>query len=193
MRQQRQQAGALQGGAGCKLGCKGGRAPPLPAACAAALAHSPRVAPPPQEFDAFLEALAPLLGRLSYAFSRIVLVCEGSPGFQAQARQNCIKLACAFGLLGCTLPLQQPGKTVDEKLPGHRPPPQVLCGTERLLALGRRVGLQLQCHACTGGGATAAVVAATVRAELARWQALDPALQYSVPEDPSQEEAFLTR
>lgn len=37
-----------------------------------------------QEFDAFLEALGPVLARLSYAFSRLVLVCEGSAGFQAQ-------------------------------------------------------------------------------------------------------------
>jgi len=38
----------------------------------------------PQEFDAFLSALSPVLGRLSYAFSRILLVCEGTIGFQAQ-------------------------------------------------------------------------------------------------------------
>ena len=37
-----------------------------------------------QEFDAFLAALAPVLARLSYAFSSMVLVCEGSAGFQAQ-------------------------------------------------------------------------------------------------------------
>lgn len=37
-----------------------------------------------QEFDAFLSALAPVLSRLSFAFASVVLVCEGSPGFQAQ-------------------------------------------------------------------------------------------------------------
>lgn len=42
-----------------------------------------------QEFGAFLEALTPLLGRLSYAFSRLVLVCEGTPGFQAQVLHGC--------------------------------------------------------------------------------------------------------
>lgn len=37
-----------------------------------------------QEYDDFLSALAPVLSRLSFAFARVVLVCEGSPGFQAQ-------------------------------------------------------------------------------------------------------------
>lgn len=39
-----------------------------------------------QDLDPFLAAVAPMLSRLSYAFTRIVLVCEGSPGFQAQVR-----------------------------------------------------------------------------------------------------------
>ncbi|KAL4448291.1 hypothetical protein ABPG75_005510 [Micractinium tetrahymenae] len=105
------------------------------------------------EFAAFLEALSPLLGRLSYAFSRLVLVCEGTPGFQAQ----------------------------------------VLCGTERLLALGRRCGLRLQCHATTSTEATAAVVGSVARAWLAQWRSSDPGLQYAVAEEPPEEEAFLTR
>lgn len=37
-----------------------------------------------QEYDEFLSALAPVLSRISFAFARVVLVCEGSPGFQAQ-------------------------------------------------------------------------------------------------------------
>lgn len=47
----------------------------------------------PQEFDAFLAALAPVLGRLSYAFARIVLVCEGGAGFQAQVWERVAGLA----------------------------------------------------------------------------------------------------
>lgn len=44
----------------------------------------PLLPPLLQEFDDFLSALAPVLSRLSFAFARVVLVCEGSPGFQAQ-------------------------------------------------------------------------------------------------------------
>ncbi|PRW45191.1 hypothetical protein C2E21_6279 [Chlorella sorokiniana] len=105
------------------------------------------------EFDEFLSALAPVLYRLSFAFARVVLVCEGSPGFQAQ----------------------------------------VLCGTERLLALGRRAGLRLQCHATTSAAGTAAVVDSVARAWLAKWQAGGPGMQYAVAEAPTEEEAFLTR
>ncbi len=46
-----------------------------------------------QEFEAFLSALSPVLARLSYAFSQVVLVCEGSTGFQAQV-SVCMKQEC---------------------------------------------------------------------------------------------------
>ena len=75
----------------------------------------------------------------------------------------------------------------------HRPLPQVLCGTERLLALGRRCGLQLQCHATTSAAGTAAVVDSVARAWLAKWQAGGPGQQYAVAEEATEEEAFLTR
>lgn len=42
----------------------------------------------PQEFGEFLAALAPVLSRLSFAFARVVLICEGGPGFQAQVRPS---------------------------------------------------------------------------------------------------------
>lgn len=71
--------------------------------------------------------------------------------------------------------------------------PQVLCGTDRLLALGRRCGLHLQCHATTSGESSAAVVGSVARAWLARWQAADPGLHYSVAEAPPEEESLLTR
>lgn len=71
--------------------------------------------------------------------------------------------------------------------------PQVLCGTERLLALGRRAGLRLQCHATTSAASTAAVVDSVARAWLAKWQASGPGMQYAVAEAPTEEEAFLTR
>ncbi len=69
----------------------------------------------------------------------------------------------------------------------------MLCGTDRLLALGKRCGLHLQCHATTGGEASAAVVTAVARAWLAQWQAADPGMHYAVSEAASGEEAFLTR
>ena len=64
---------------------------------------------------------------------------------------------------------------------------------DRLLALGRRCGLHLQCHASASGEATAAVVGTVVSVWLARWQAADPGLHYSVADETSEEEAFLTR
>lgn len=72
-------------------------------------------------------------------------------------------------------------------------PPQVLCGTERLLALGRRCGLRLQIHATTDAAASAVVVGAVASAWLARWRGMEPGMQYSVVEAPTEEEAFLTR
>lgn len=69
----------------------------------------------------------------------------------------------------------------------------MLCGTERLLALGRRVGLRLQCHATTSVAGTAAVVGSVSQAWLAKWQAGGPGVQYAVAEAPTEEEAFLTR
>jgi hypothetical protein len=77
--------------------------------------------------------------------------------------------------------------------PAHWVCVQVLCGMDRLLALGRRCGLHLLCHATATGEATAAVVASVAAAWLARWQAADPGLHYSVADEPSEEEAFLTR
>ena len=150
----------------------------------------------PQEFDAFLEALAPVLARLSYAFSSMALICEGSTGFQAQV------CSAAGG--------RRPGQGVQlhcgQQQPAvlwHNPPPvcwpahwvrmQVLCGMDRLLALGRRCGLHLQCHATASGEATAAVVGSVAAAWLARWQAADPGLHYSVADEPSEQESFLTR
>lgn len=73
------------------------------------------------------------------------------------------------------------------------PFPQVLCGTKHLLALGRRAGLRLQCHATTSAAGTAAVVDSVARAWLAKWQAGGPGMQYAVAEAPTEEEAFLTR
>ena len=70
---------------------------------------------------------------------------------------------------------------------------QVLCGMDRLLALGCRCGLRLQCHATTRGEATAAVVGSVVRAWLARWHAADPGLHYVVADEATEEEAFLTK
>jgi hypothetical protein len=70
---------------------------------------------------------------------------------------------------------------------------QVLCGMERLLALGRAHGLHLQCHATTTVTATSTVVSHALRAALAKWQASDPGLHYAVPDEPSDTEAFLTR
>ncbi len=70
---------------------------------------------------------------------------------------------------------------------------QVLCGTERLLALGRRYGLRLQCHATASTEATAAVVGSVARAWLERWRSTDPGLHFTVSEQPSEEESFLTR
>lgn len=72
-------------------------------------------------------------------------------------------------------------------------PAQVLCGTPRLLALGRRCGLRLQVHATTSAAASAAVVGDVASAWLERWQGLGPAMQYSVAEEAPKEESFLTR
>jgi hypothetical protein len=70
---------------------------------------------------------------------------------------------------------------------------QVLCGVDRLLALGRGRGLHLQVHATTSGEGTAAVVASVLRAGLASWQAADPTPHYAVADEPGEEESFLTR
>lgn len=70
---------------------------------------------------------------------------------------------------------------------------QVLCGTERLVALGRRCGLHLQCHATSADAATAAVVGSTVRAWLERWKTAGPSMQYTVAEVAGPEETFLAR
>jgi hypothetical protein len=37
-----------------------------------------------QELAAFLEGMQPVLERASFAFSKIVLICQGAPAFQAQ-------------------------------------------------------------------------------------------------------------
>lgn len=149
--------------------------------------------PPKQEFEDFLSALAPVLSRLSFAFARVVLVCEGSPGFKAQVRmlRGCVRL-----LGSAKLRLNVAGRRVSPSNCRHvcMPPcPQVLCGTERLLSLGCRAGLHLQCHATTSAAGTAAVVGSVARAWLAKWQAGGPGLQYGVAEEPTEEEAFLTR
>ena len=70
---------------------------------------------------------------------------------------------------------------------------QALCGMDRLLVLGRRLGLHLQCHVSAGVPAAAAVLRGVTQAWLARWQALEPDMRYAVPDEPSPEEAFLTR
>lgn len=70
---------------------------------------------------------------------------------------------------------------------------QVLCGTERLLAVGRQCGLRLQCHATASTEATAAVVSSVARAWLEQWRSSDPGLHYAVAEQPTEEESFLTR
>ena len=59
-----------------------------PLQCSSAHHTINRPHPPcsPQDFEPFLDALTPVLARLSYAFSCLVLVCQGSPGFQAQVR-----------------------------------------------------------------------------------------------------------
>ena len=58
-----------------------------------------------QEFDDFLAALAPLLSRLSFAFARVVLVCEGGPGFQAQVRwHECGRLSRVAAALASCIP-----------------------------------------------------------------------------------------
>lgn len=168
----------------------------------AAWSH-PTSAPCLQEFGAFLEALGPLLGRLSYAFSRLVLVCEGTPGFQAQvlqgsrlalpprgpqrARQHCGNLNSGTSCHTTSLNLLcMTGRVLPSDL-------QVLCGTEQLLALGRRCGLRMQCHATASTDATATVVGSVARAGLAQWRSSAPGLQYALAEHPPEEESFLTR
>jgi hypothetical protein len=37
-----------------------------------------------QAFAGFLEGLQPILERVSYAFSKLILICQGSAAFQAQ-------------------------------------------------------------------------------------------------------------
>jgi hypothetical protein len=146
----------------------------------------------PQEFDAFLAALAPVLARLSDAFSTLVLVCEGSAGFQAQVGRRgagCVR-DCPPALV-CQLPPTPPCTCWPS--PAGPCATQVLNGTVRLLALGRRCGLHLQCHATASAAASAAVVAGVASAWLARWRAAAPGLQYAVAEAPTEEETFLTR
>jgi hypothetical protein len=70
---------------------------------------------------------------------------------------------------------------------------QVLCGLERLHALGRRCSVDLQCYATSSSAATATVVTTVMVAWLARWQANEPGLHYYVPEVPSEQETFLNR
>lgn len=96
-----------------------------------------------------------MLSRLSYAFSRVVLVCEGSSGFQAQVRRGQQAASFPSKCPACT------GKVVvvlyqcrDLRAINLE---QVLCGTDRLLALGRCSGLHLQAHATTSTAATAQV------------------------------------
>ena len=90
-----------------------------------------------------------------------------------------------------------PGGPLESRSHSHAPPlcapAQVLCGTPRLLALGRCCGLRLQVHATTSAAASAGVVGAVAAAWLERWQGLGPALQYSVEEEAPRAEAFLTR
>lgn len=52
-----------------------------------------------QEFATFLEHLQPVLERVSYAFAKIILICQGTHGFQSQVRRQ--SAAAATALLCC--------------------------------------------------------------------------------------------
>lgn len=110
-----------------------------------------------QDFAAFLSALQPVLERASYAFAKIVLICQGSSGFQAQVRlllaacQHCDKPRCcaaAAATVNCAGFVHMVALTLRCAWL------QVLCSMSQLLAVGQSYGLRLQCFTSTSTAAT---------------------------------------